>query len=342
MLNFLLHEVNSESWGGPIDVSILLPPEYDAVGEPYPLILQLHGGGGNRHHLGMMAPIYEHMFNDGTLRPCIVASLSGGATNYIGLEEFVALEFPNWVAKNYNFQTDVSEVCMTGVSMGGFGTLHVGLRYPEKFCAIAPMEPGIEPSFTPGPAGRRSTWWRADTSLVTESNEGEGVDMSFVEHSPARSVRDHADAIRRSGLHIYIEVGDEDYTNLHDGAEFLHRVLWDNDIPHEYHLVRWADHVGPSLLWRTIEAHRFIEGALGGGRSDDRSLEVPEEMMAKVVDAVMDVEYTHTKPDDRTLNDIFSSTYGASAHALMYAEMRATAEGDPDLKRHYGKLPSTE
>ena len=255
------HDVRSGSLSKDVEVSILPPDAYDAAGEALALIVQLHGGGGNRHHLSTMAPLYDSMFGGGTLRPCVVASFSAGAGMYIGFEEFVAAELPDWVAREYNAKVDPENVCLTGVSMGGFGTLHVGLSRPKRFRALAALEPAIEPSFTPEPPDRRSTWWRNDESLISDVNDGKGMDMKFVSESPARVARDNAEEIRSSGVEIYLEAGDEDYTNLHDGAEFLHRVLWDNDIRHEYHLVRWADHVGASLLWRTIEAHRFIDGA---------------------------------------------------------------------------------
>ena len=51
----------------------------------------------------------------------------------------------------------------------------------------------------------------------------------------------------------------------------MHRVLWDHDIRHEYHLVRWADHIGASIGARPIEVHRFLAGALAAGRSEERS-----------------------------------------------------------------------
>ena len=52
--------------------------------------------------------------------------------------------------------------------------------------------------------------------------------------------------------------GDQDYLNLHEGAEFLHRVLWENRIPHEYHLVRGADHGGRTFGSRAKEAVTFL------------------------------------------------------------------------------------
>ena len=53
--------------------------------------------------------------------------------------------------------------------------------------------------------------------------------------------------IRDAGLAIYIDAADRDFLNAHDGAEFLHRVLWDLDLSHEYHLVRDADHGGLTM-----------------------------------------------------------------------------------------------
>ena len=45
---------------------------------------------------------------------------------------------------------------------------------------------------------------------------------------------------------------------IYEGVEFLHQVLWNARIPHEYHLVRRADHVGATLMPRFREAQRFL------------------------------------------------------------------------------------
>jgi hypothetical protein len=45
----------------------------------------------------------------------------------------------------------------------------------------------------------------------------------------------------------YLEAGDRDFLNAHDGTEFLHRILWDLDLSHEYCLVRNAEHGGPAM-----------------------------------------------------------------------------------------------
>lgn len=60
--------------------------------------------------------------------------------------------------------------------------------------------------------------------------------------------------IRRSDLGILVECGDEDCFSLMDGAEYPHRVLWDLDVSHEYHLVGSA--AGPAVLRLMTEAQR--------------------------------------------------------------------------------------
>src|SRR5262245_6174793 len=44
--------------------------------------------------------------------------------------------------------------------------------------------------------------------------------------------------------------------------EFLHRLLWDHKISHEYHLVRGADHVGRTIRPRAMEALAFLTRVL--------------------------------------------------------------------------------
>jgi hypothetical protein len=49
-------------------------------------------------------------------------------------------------------------------------------------------------------------------------------------NNPANIANANAQQIRASGLATYLEAGDRDSLNAHDGAEFLHRVFWDLDL----------------------------------------------------------------------------------------------------------------
>ena len=80
----------------------------------------------------------------------------------------------------------------------------------------------------------------------------------------------NAEAIRESGLAIYLEAGDEDLFWLYEGTEFLHQVLWDHKVRHEYRLYLGADHVGASLGWRTRAAFEFLSRSLDEAQPDPR------------------------------------------------------------------------
>ena len=208
------------------------------------------------------------MFDEGLLPPMVVVSFSSGPGSfyYGAWEKFVVEELPEWVASKFNCRTDRDGTLMTGVSRGGYGSLKIGLKNPERFRAIAPMEPAIEPTLTWIEGIKRNSWYRGESLGAVW---GSPFDPNkWLADNPANVARDKAAAIRESGIEIYLEVGDQDFINLHDGAEFLHRVLWDNDIRHEYHLVRWADHVGASLECRMLEAHdSWRRPSLGACRS---------------------------------------------------------------------------
>jgi len=45
---------------------------------------------------------------------------------------------------------------------------------------------------------------------------------------------------------------------LHHGTEFLHRVLFDAGVSHEYRLVKGAEHVGLSIEPRFLDAMSFF------------------------------------------------------------------------------------
>jgi len=139
-----------------------------------------------------------------------------------------------------------------GGSMGGFGALKLAFRHPEKFAAVAVFEPAIDAALEPSHLTFRNHKWAQSAGgqagdLIRQMWGGDAPEYDSLHyrlHNPASIANDNAVSIKESNLKIYIDVGDRDCLNLHDGAEFLHRVLWDHGIEHEYHLIHGADHVG--------------------------------------------------------------------------------------------------
>merc|ERR1719277_2205083 len=76
---------------------------------------------------------------------------------------------------------------------------------------------------------------------------------AYQAYNPASIVRSNAQAIRDHQLKIYIEAADQDFFNLHEGAEFLHQTLWKYRIAHQYLLCTEADHLGSKMMRKAID-----------------------------------------------------------------------------------------
>lgn len=112
------------------------PNGYSKKSEPFPVIVFLHGAGTsgtNLDHLKPQVPLM-YMIKNGKLPFVVIAPLSRYRQA--------------WDAGNLNtFLHDVllrnnldrSRVYLTGMSMGGQGTLRWAAAYPKRFAAIAPV-----------------------------------------------------------------------------------------------------------------------------------------------------------------------------------------------------------
>jgi predicted peptidase len=122
---------------------LFLPRGYDADPDRrWPLILFLHGAGERGDDLQRVAVHGPpRVVREKPDLPFVVVSPqcpSGqrwdDATVLALLDHIIASQ-----------RVDPDRVCLTGLSMGGYGTWSLGLRHPERFAAIAPICGGGEP-----------------------------------------------------------------------------------------------------------------------------------------------------------------------------------------------------
>jgi S-formylglutathione hydrolase len=170
-------------------------------------------------------------------------------------EDLVMKDLLPYMRKNFNIVQGRQGTFVTGISMGGMGSLRMAVKYPEVFQAVASQEPGIEPALAYDDIKLRDKFYRPDTLI--KQIYGDPIDKDYwAANNPATII--NRDPSRLLGLGIYLEVGDQDLFYLNQGTEFVHRVLFDAGISHEYRLVKSADHVGSSLVPRSLDAFAFI------------------------------------------------------------------------------------
>jgi S-formylglutathione hydrolase len=253
---------------GPVEYAVLLPEGYDAAKEPLPLLLFLHGGGGDKSFLARMRPVIDEMWKAGTLPPMVIVTPSAARSFYMDYkdgsqkwETFIVTEFLEHLRSKYKVTRERRGTLLFGISMGGLGALRMGFKYPEKFGGLAAMEPGIDPVLKWKDLSARYKFYRGPDLM--ETIFGKPFDEGYWEANNVATIAvKRAEKLRASGLGIYIEAGDEDMFYLHEATEFLHRILWDQKIPHEYHLVRGADHVGRTIRPRAMEGLEFLSRLL--------------------------------------------------------------------------------
>jgi predicted esterase len=125
---------------------IFVPASYDGR-KPYPLVVALHGMGGDENSYFDSVVYGSGAFTKEAERRGYIAVCPKGrnpASMYTGPAETDVLDVIAEVRRAYRI--DAGRIYLTGHSMGGYGTWSVAMSHPELFAAIAPVSGGGNPA----------------------------------------------------------------------------------------------------------------------------------------------------------------------------------------------------
>ena len=165
-------QVKSNLVPSPVEYAVVAPEGYRNM-KDLPLVLNLHGGGGSREGLVTQQPLWDRLWAAGDIPPAIVVMPSVTARGFYmnfkdgseRWEDFITGPFIEHLRATYPVSRDPKRVFLTGASMGGMGALRMAFRYPDRFGAVAALEPGIEPILKFGDMLPKHRFWRGDTLL---------------------------------------------------------------------------------------------------------------------------------------------------------------------------------
>jgi putative tributyrin esterase len=219
---------------------ILLPPSYDAEkSRRFPVLYFLHGLGGDAQMLissGAMTDI-EDSWESGELGHFLIVTPNADTSFYINsidgqdrYEDFFLREFMPFIESHYRTLPGRRNRAIGGISMGGYGALHLAFSHPQLFAAVTASSAALI----------------ANLPRVTEAG-AEALPMfrvlGRVFGSPLnRAFWDRNDPLHLArtenlaGLKIEFDCGEQDDYGFETGAVQLDKILTARHIPHEFHL----------------------------------------------------------------------------------------------------------
>jgi S-formylglutathione hydrolase FrmB len=237
---------------------VLLPPSYDTEKtRHYPILYLLHGLGDNDQmliHSGGMN-LVEDLWEQHQLGEFLIVTPAAGASFYInsrdGLrryEDFFLREFIPGVEKRYRSESRRDSRGIAGISMGGYGALHIAFRHPQLFAAVGALSAALIEKL-PNISSQDSR--QLSVLRILSGAFGSPFDAAFWKQNDPIEI---ARAANLKGLKIYFDCGSEDDYGFDAGAQALDKLLTSRHIPHEFHLypgghdwTYFAEHL-PALL----------------------------------------------------------------------------------------------
>lgn len=230
-------QMQSRSLGQAVTYNAILPETGDG---PYPVLLQLHGRTDDANAWIERSNLVRHA----EPYPLVIVLPDGGVSAYLNLpaggrfhqtryEDFLLNDLWNHVSRI--FQVRPTPWAIGGLSMGGYGAIRLGLKYPERFASI----------------------WAHSGAYYSRDE----LDADYGDAADA-DVYAHAERAARTGLHpiVTFDCGVDDRLVGH--SRRLHAHLEAIGLPHTYH-----EHPGGHTwdYWDTHVQHALAQHARAFG-----------------------------------------------------------------------------
>jgi len=221
---------------GQVGYCALLPPGYDAhPAKKFPVLYFLHGLGGDQTFLVTSGgwQIIEDLWEQKKIGEFVIITPQANNSFYIDskdgrvkYEDFFVREFMPRMEKKYRLLGTRRGRAISGVSMGGYGSLRLAFKYPQMFVSVAAHMPALLERLPhgSGDAGFTRFFGNAFGSPADEAFWKANTPFVFARKADLRSLK------------IYADCGDRDNYGFDAGLRQLDKLLNDRRVLHSFHI----------------------------------------------------------------------------------------------------------
>lgn len=262
--------MQSDLLGYAVDYAVYLPPGYEESTRSYPVVYLLHGFTDDETawiQFGEVQETADRAIYDREIPPMIIVMPDAGVTWYIddaaGEEPYETMffeEFVPHVETEYRIRPEKEFRAVSGLSMGGYGTLVWAMHRPDMFATAAAFSAGVrtDEEMVQIP---RERYREVYGNLYGRQLEGEDrISEHYRQNNPLH-LAETLPVEELTSVRWYIDCGDDDF--LYRGNSTLHMILRRREIPHEYRVrdgshswSYWRSHIGRALRFAGEGFHR--------------------------------------------------------------------------------------
>lgn len=262
-------DFNSPSLGSQMKFAVHLPPSYDKdTNRRFPVLYFLHGMNGNEteYEKRGVAGTVDKLRESGKIGEMIVIAPAGGNSFYLNAKSGVRYEdaiikdlIPH-IEKTYRTAGKPSGRAIQGLSMGGFGAMMLAFKHPEMFSSVTAHSSALFAELPKATGTDRRSQFLA--RMVGNLFGDPPDDQFFKANNPLDLAESNAAAIKKAGLKIYFDVGEQDRYGFQDSNKLFDERLKKVGLEHEFHLFPgghgWEYMIGVaensySFLWKNLK-----------------------------------------------------------------------------------------
>lgn len=261
--------LQSASLGKELKFAVQFPPSYDSdTKRRYAALYFLHGMNGNEREFerrGVAAAIAK-LREDGKIGDFIIVSPAGENSFYLNAkngqqyEDAIIKDLIPYIEKTYRVIGTPAARSIQGISMGGWGALLLAFKHPEMFSTVTTHCAALVPELPHPQAGDRRGQFILQ--LVGKLFGDPPDEAYFRAANPVFVVEQNLAAIKKSGIKIYFDCGEQDRYGFQEPNKAFDEKLTKLGLAHEFHLypgghgweymISVADH-SYTFLWKNLK-----------------------------------------------------------------------------------------